>query len=35
MLQLIRANKVPCVGKNSNETLDEILDYYYIIVVLQ
>lgn len=35
VLQLIRANKVPCIGKDSNETLDEILDYYYIIAVLR
>lgn len=35
MLQLNTANKVPCVGKDSDETLDEILDYYYTIAVLQ
>lgn len=33
MLHLIRANKVIGVGKDRDETLDEISDYYRIVVL--
>lgn len=35
MLQLTRANEIPWTGKDSNETVDEIVDYYYKTVVLK
>lgn len=35
MLQLIRVNEIPWTRKDSNETVDEIVDYYEKIAGLQ